>query len=136
MKLILNQITLLSKQSEISILQSNKGFCLYVCLYVCVPLNNSGTAEPIWINFFLLAPSWSRDGFRLKKIGFSENPENPILAGNFKTFLQKYSNFHVKNLRNNNAKQLYQFSNILSSEAEGQSHFQKRRNPAPLAAGG
>ena len=26
--------------------------------------HNSGTAGPIWINFFLLAPSWSGDGFR------------------------------------------------------------------------
>ena len=52
---------------DISILQSNKGFCLYVCMYVCVSLHNSGTAEPIWLNFFLLAPSWSRGGFRPKK---------------------------------------------------------------------
>ena len=54
---------------------------------VCVSLNNSGTAGPIWLNFFLLAPPWSEDGFRLKKIpdpgsGFSENTEKPILAGN------------------------------------------------------
>ena len=40
---------------------------VFVCLYVCLKLNNSGTAGPIWLNFFLLAPSWSRDGFRLKK---------------------------------------------------------------------
>ena len=53
---------------DISILQSNKGFCLYVCMYVCVSLHNSGTAEPIWLNFFLLAPSWSRSGFRSKEI--------------------------------------------------------------------
>ena len=48
-------------------------------MYVCVSLNNSGTAGPIWLNFFLLAPSWSRDGFRLKKVQirdqfFSKNP--------------------------------------------------------------
>ena len=33
---------------------------------VCVCLNNSGTAGPIWLNLFLLAPYWSGDGFRLK----------------------------------------------------------------------
>ena len=37
---------------------------MYVCLSVCVCLHNSGTAGPIWLNLFLLAPSWSRDGFR------------------------------------------------------------------------
>ena len=61
--------------------------------------------------------------------GFSENPENPILEGNHKIFLQKTSNFHVKS-RNNGAKRLYKSSNILSSEEEGQSHFQKRRRGA------
>ena len=34
---------------------------------VCLWLNNSGTAGPIWLNFFLLTPSWSRGGFRPKK---------------------------------------------------------------------
>ena len=37
-------------------------------MYVCNFPHNSGTAELIWINFFLLAPSWSRGGFRPKKI--------------------------------------------------------------------
>ena len=37
-----------------------------VCVCVCVSFNNSGTAGPIWPNFFLLAPYWSGDGFRLK----------------------------------------------------------------------
>ena len=37
----------------LSILQSNKGFvCLYVCMSVCLKLNNSKTAGPIWLNFF------------------------------------------------------------------------------------
>ena len=71
-----------------------------VCLSVWMFTNSSGTAGPIWLNFFLLAPSWSRDGFRLKR------SEKPILAGNLKIFLQKSSNFHVKNLQNNSAKQL------------------------------
>ena len=52
---------------KISILQSNKGFCLSVCLFVCLSLNNSGTAGPIWLNYFLLAPYCSRDGFRQKR---------------------------------------------------------------------
>ena len=64
-----------------SILQSNKRFCLYVCL----KLNNYRTAGLIWLNFYLLAQSLSRDGFRPTKpdpgSGFSKNPEKPILAG-------------------------------------------------------
>ena len=40
---------------------------VFVCVSVCVCLHNSGTAGPIWLNLFLLAPSWSRDGFRPKK---------------------------------------------------------------------
>ena len=40
---------------------------LSVCVCVCVRLNNSGTAGPIWLNFFLLAPSWSQGGFRPNK---------------------------------------------------------------------
>ena len=38
-----------------------------VCLSACLWLNNSETAGPIWLNFFLLTPSWSRGGFRPKK---------------------------------------------------------------------
>ena len=66
---------------------------------------SSGTAGPIWLNFLLLALSWSRDGFRPKNpdpgSGFSVNPEKPILVGNYKIFLQKSLNFHVKNRQNN-----------------------------------
>ena len=40
---------------------------LLVCLCVCLRPISSRTAGPIWLNFFLLAPSWSRDGFRPKK---------------------------------------------------------------------
>ena len=40
---------------------------VYVCVCVCVSLNNSGTTGPIWLNFFLLAPYWSGDGFRQKR---------------------------------------------------------------------
>ena len=55
---------------------------MYVCVSICVSLNNSGTAGPIWLNFSLLAPSWSRDGFRPKKFrirdpNFPEIRKNP-----------------------------------------------------------
>ena len=36
--------------------------------------------------------------------GFSENSEKPILAGNYKIFLQKSSNFHMKNRGKNSYK--------------------------------
>ena len=71
-------------------------------VFVCLKLNNFGTGGPIWLNGMVLDQKNPDPGS-----GFSENPENPILAGNYKFF-----------------------SNILSSEAEGQSHFQKRRRGA------
>ena len=51
-------------------------------MYVCLWPISSGTAGPIWLNFFLLAPSWSRDGFRPKKFRirdpvFPEIRKNP-----------------------------------------------------------
>ena len=36
------------------------------CLSVCLWPISSRTAGPIWLNFFLLALSWSREGFRPK----------------------------------------------------------------------
>ena len=36
-------------------------------LCVCLRSISSRTAGPIWLNFILLAPSWSREGFRPKK---------------------------------------------------------------------
>ena len=45
---------------QVSLLYSST---MCVCLW---PIS-SGTAGPIWLNFFLLAPSWSREGFRPKK---------------------------------------------------------------------
>ena len=59
---------------------------LSVCVFVCVRLNNSGTAGPIWLNFFLLAPSLSQDGFRPKKFRnrypvFPENREKSGFLG-------------------------------------------------------
>ena len=49
------------------------------CFFACLWPISSGSAGPIWLNFFLLAPSWSRDGFRPKKIPVpgSGNPEKP-----------------------------------------------------------
>ena len=53
--------------------------CLRVCLLVCLWPISSGMAGPIWLNFFLLALSWLRDGLRPKNpdlgSGFSRNPE-------------------------------------------------------------
>ena len=74
-----------------SILQSNKGFCLCVCLCVCVCLHNSGTAGPIWLSLFLLAPSWSRDGFRSKKFRI-QDPDFPKIWKNpdFRVFFDKF----------------------------------------------
>ena len=59
-----------------------------VCLYVCVCLHHSGTAGPIWLNLFLLAPYWSGDGFRLKKFRIRD-PVFPEIRKNpdFKVFL-------------------------------------------------
>ena len=56
-----------------------------VCLCVCVSFNNSGTAGPIWLQLgheMVL-------GQKNPDLGthFSENPEKPILAENYKTFL-------------------------------------------------
>ena len=72
---------------------------LFVCVYVCSRPISSGTA---------VSSILGQLRFKAKKIpdpgsGFSENPENPILAGNYRIFLQKYSNFHVENSRNNSA---------------------------------
>ena len=64
---------------------------LSVCVCVCVRLNNSGTAGPIWLNFFLLAPSLSQGGFRPKKFRnrdpvFPENRKNPVFRVLFDQF--------------------------------------------------
>ena len=78
---------------------------------------------------FFLAPSWSRDGFRPINLdpgsGFSENPEKTILAGNSKILLQnlrifmsKIAEMIVTTMIN---ERLYKFSNIFSSEVDGQS---------------
>ena len=58
---------------------------------VCVCLHNSGTAGPIWLNLFLLAPYWSGDGFRLKNFRirdpvFPEIRKNPYFRVLFDRF--------------------------------------------------
>ena len=71
-----------------SLLYSNK---MFVCASVCLRPISSGTAGPIWLNFFLLAPSWSRDGFRPKKIRIRDpvlpeirkNPDFRVLFDQF-----------------------------------------------------
>ena len=91
---------------------------------VCLKLSNSGTAgPPVLLNFFVrsvLVTRW----FWAKKSdagsSFFRKSGKPILI--YTIFLQKSSNFHGENYRNNSAKRLY----ILSSEKEGQGHFQKR----------
>ena len=62
--------------------------CLRACLFVCLRPISSGTAGPIWLYFFLLAPSWSRDGFRPKKFRIRD-PDFPEIRKNpdFRVFL-------------------------------------------------
>ena len=65
--------------------------CLRACVRVCLLPISSGTAGPIWLNFFLLVPSWSRDGFRPKKIrirdpDFLEIRKNP----DFRLFFDQF----------------------------------------------
>ena len=50
---------------------------------------SSGTAGPIWLIFFLLAPSWSRDGLRPKKFRIRD-PVFPDKTGSWiRIFLAK-----------------------------------------------
>ena len=74
---------------------------LSVCMYVCNFPHNSGTVGPIWPNFFLLAPSWSRGGFRPKKFRirdpvFPEIRKNPDFENfeNIGTFRYSYKIDH------------------------------------------
>ena len=58
---------------------------------MCVCLHHSGTAGPIWLNLFLLAPYWSGDGFRLKNFRirdpvFPEIRKNPYFRVLFDRF--------------------------------------------------
>ena len=68
----------------ISLLYSNM-------MFVCLRTISSGTAGPIWLNFFLLAPSWSRVGFRPKKFWIRD----PVFPEIRKTWILGY---HLTNL--------------------------------------
>ena len=72
-------------------------------MFACLRPISSRTAGLIWLNFFLLAPAWSRDGFRPKKFripdpgsGFSGNPRNPGFENfeNIGTFRYSYKIDH------------------------------------------
>ena len=75
---------------------------LRVCtMCVCLRPIFSRTAGPIWLNFFLLAPSWSRNGFRPKKFQirdplFPEIRKNPDFENfeNIGTFRYSYKIDH------------------------------------------
>ena len=66
------------------------------CLFVCLSSISSGTAGPICLNFFLLAPSWSRDGFRPKKFRI-HYPVFPKIRKN--RFWREIIKYFYKNLR-------------------------------------
>ena len=64
---------------------------MFACLLVCLRPISSGTAGLIWLYFFLLAPSWSQDGFRSKKFRnrdpvFPKNRKNPVFRVLFDQF--------------------------------------------------
>ena len=72
----------------LSLLYSNT---MFACLFVCLLPISSGTAGPIWLNFFLLAPSWSGDGFRPKKFRIRD-PDFPEIRKNpdFRVFFDQF----------------------------------------------
>ena len=76
-----------------SLFYSNTMFA-YMC--VCLRPISSGMAGPIWLNFFLLAPSWSRDGFRPKKFRIRD-PDFPKIRKN--RFWREIIKYFCKNLR-------------------------------------
>ena len=66
--------------------------CPCVCVCVCVRLNNSGTAGPIWLNFFFVSSVLVTGWFQAKKnpdqgSGFSGNPEKNRFLGYYLTNL-------------------------------------------------
>ena len=63
--------------------------CLRACVFVCHLFG------PIWLNLFLLAPSWSQDGFRSKKFriqdpDFPEIQKHPVFRVLFDRFGWKF----------------------------------------------
>ena len=74
---------------------------MYLCLSVCVRLNNSRTAGPIWQHFFLVSSILVRGWFLVPKIldpesNFSAIPENnPVIIGYyFSNFPEIFSILH------------------------------------------
>ena len=103
---------------------------LLVCMCACsLSPPERLDSGPIWLNLFLLALSLSLSGFRPKNLDTGFLPS--FLHIYSKYFLAKI--FEYKILKNalNIKFSFYKFSNILSFEVEGQSHFQK-----PLEASG
>ena len=99
--------------------------CLLTCVYVFVLaayLLRNGWTVDLFGYLTYLAPSLSLGGFRQKNLdtGFP-----PFLLIYSKYFLAKI--FEYKILKNawNTKFRFYKFSNILSFEVEGQSHFKK-----------
>ena len=78
---------------NLSLLYSNT---MFACVFVCLWPISSGTAGPIWLNFFLLAPSWSRDGFRPKKFRI-QDPVFPKIRKN--RFWREILKYFCKNVR-------------------------------------
>ena len=88
------------------------------CLRVCLWPISSWTAGPIWLNFYLLAPSWSRDGFRPKKFGIRILRKTPV----FRVLFDQFGwNFQViltlAQICFNTNKLLDQVSNFLDLES-------------------
>ena len=99
--------------------------CLLAGMYVCLQPISSGTAGQ-WTDLaksFLLTLSLSLSGFRPKNLDTGFLPS--FLHIYSKYFLAKI--FEYKILKNawNIKLSFYKFSNILSFDVEGQTHFQK-----------
>ena len=107
--------------------------CLRACLFVCSRPISSGTAGPIWLNFFLLAPSWSRDGFRPKKFRIRD-PDFPEIRKNpdFRVFFDQFGwNFQVILTLTQICFNTNKFLDRVSGFPDPESGF-SRKNPAKL----
>jgi len=113
-----------------SLLYSNT---MFACLFVCSRPISSGTAGPIWLNFFLLAPSWSRDGFRPKKFRIRD-PDFPEIRKNpdFRVFFDQFGwNFQVILTLTQICLNTNKFLDRVSDFPDPESGF-SRKNPAKL----
>ena len=90
--------------------------CLRACVFVCHLFG------PIWLNLFLLAPSWSQDGFRSKKFrirdpDFPEIQKHPVFRVLFDRFGWKFQVIlTLAQICFNTNKLLDQVSNFLDLE--------------------